>query len=212
MRLLRTGDRARPISDAGHARDKALALVRCRCMLRCFDILYLLLRYQPGPGTWDTPAEKVPAVQLWWNHLVRPPLHPTPCSSAVVAWALTAVGTPGSDGWALWGAGVGGPTGDIVAVALAGRFLLAENYPAAGCRQGLPGSLLPSPDCCPAGCPNGTLGNLPLPLLPRLEEKAKPTMTSHPGLSPGCPFSLPPWQPACRIPGEGRAQPGEALP
>uniref|UniRef100_A0A663F5B7 Cationic amino acid transporter C-terminal domain-containing protein n=1 Tax=Aquila chrysaetos chrysaetos TaxID=223781 RepID=A0A663F5B7_AQUCH len=59
----------------------------------------------------------------------------------------------------------------------------------AGCvlllRQGLPGSLLPSPDCRPAGCPNGTLGNLPLPLPPRLEGKAKPTMTSHPGLSPG---------------------------
>ncbi|XP_074912463.1 cationic amino acid transporter 2-like isoform X2 [Buteo buteo] len=53
----------------------------------------LLLRYQPGPSTRDTPAGKVPAVQLWWNHLVRPPLHPTPCSSAVVAWALTAVGS-----------------------------------------------------------------------------------------------------------------------
>ncbi|XP_069629311.1 cationic amino acid transporter 2 isoform X1 [Haliaeetus albicilla] len=51
----------------------------------------LLLRYQPGPSTQDTPAGKVLAVQVWWNHLVRPPLHPTPCSSAVVAWALTAV-------------------------------------------------------------------------------------------------------------------------
>ncbi|KAM9603796.1 cationic amino acid transporter 2-like isoform 4-T4 [Morphnus guianensis] len=51
----------------------------------------LLLRYQPGPSTRDTSVGKVPAVQLWWNHLVRPPLHPTPCSSAVVAWALTAV-------------------------------------------------------------------------------------------------------------------------
>ena len=106
----------------------------------------------------------------------------------------------------------GGPTGDISAVAWADRFLLAENQPAAGCRQGLPGSLLPSPDCRMAGCPNGTLGNLPRPPLPRLERKAKPTMTSHPALSPGCPLSLPPWEPGCCTPGEGRAQPGEALP
>uniref|UniRef100_A0A8D0F2I2 Cationic amino acid transporter C-terminal domain-containing protein n=1 Tax=Strix occidentalis caurina TaxID=311401 RepID=A0A8D0F2I2_STROC len=81
----------------------------------------------------------------------------------------------------------------------------------AGCvlllRQGLPGSLLPSPDCRIAGCPSGTLGNLPLPPLPRLERKAKPTMTSHPVLSPGSPLSLPPWQPGHCTPGEGRAQP-----
>ncbi|XP_075367121.1 cationic amino acid transporter 2-like [Mycteria americana] len=51
----------------------------------------LLLRYQPEPSTQDTPAGKVPAVQLWWDDLLRLPPHPTPCSSAVVAWALTAV-------------------------------------------------------------------------------------------------------------------------
>ncbi|NXM43286.1 CTR2 protein, partial [Gymnorhina tibicen] len=71
--------RAHPASDVGHAQDKALAWVRCRC------------RYRPEPSTWDTPAGKVPAVQLWWDHLVRPPPHPTPRSSAVVVWALTAV-------------------------------------------------------------------------------------------------------------------------
>ncbi|KAM6196364.1 cationic amino acid transporter 2-like [Sarcoramphus papa] len=51
----------------------------------------LLLRYQPGASAQDTPAGKVLAVQLWWDHLVRPPLHPTSCSSTAVAWALTAV-------------------------------------------------------------------------------------------------------------------------
>ncbi|XP_040460802.1 cationic amino acid transporter 2-like isoform X1 [Falco naumanni] len=50
----------------------------------------LLLRYRPGPSTQDTPVGKVPTVQLWWDHLVRPPVNPTPHSSAVVAWALTA--------------------------------------------------------------------------------------------------------------------------
>ncbi|NXV43445.1 CTR2 protein, partial [Uria aalge] len=64
----------------------------------------LLLRYQPEPSAQDTPVRKVPAVQLWWDHLVQPPLHPTPHSSTTVAWALTAVGMPGSDGWALRGA------------------------------------------------------------------------------------------------------------
>uniref|UniRef100_A0A8D0EY40 Cationic amino acid transporter C-terminal domain-containing protein n=1 Tax=Strix occidentalis caurina TaxID=311401 RepID=A0A8D0EY40_STROC len=44
-------------------------------------------------------------------------------------------------------------------------------------------------------------------LLLRLERKAKPTMTSHPVLSPGSPLSLPPWQPGHCTPGEGRAQP-----
>ncbi|XP_054073573.1 cationic amino acid transporter 2-like [Rissa tridactyla] len=51
----------------------------------------LLLRYQPEPSAQDTPVGKVPAVQLWWDHLVQPPLHPTPRSSTTVAWALTAV-------------------------------------------------------------------------------------------------------------------------
>ncbi|NXR03694.1 CTR2 protein, partial [Sagittarius serpentarius] len=83
--------RAHPTSDVGHARHKALALVHCRCSLTRFDILYLLFRYRPGPGTQDTPVGKIPAVQLWWNHLVRPPPRPTPRSFAVVAWALTAV-------------------------------------------------------------------------------------------------------------------------
>ncbi|KFQ98569.1 Low affinity cationic amino acid transporter 2, partial [Nipponia nippon] len=69
--------RAHPASDVGYAWDKALALVRCR--------------YRPGPSAQDTPVGKVPVVQLWWDHLVWPPLHPTPHSSAVVAWALTAV-------------------------------------------------------------------------------------------------------------------------
>uniref|UniRef100_A0A8C4UUG9 Cationic amino acid transporter C-terminal domain-containing protein n=1 Tax=Falco tinnunculus TaxID=100819 RepID=A0A8C4UUG9_FALTI len=50
----------------------------------------LLLRYRPGPSTQDTPVGKVPTVQLWWDHLVRPPLNPTPHSFAAVAWALTA--------------------------------------------------------------------------------------------------------------------------
>ncbi|NWV91007.1 CTR2 protein, partial [Machaerirhynchus nigripectus] len=69
--------RAHPASDVGHAWDKALAWVHCR--------------YRPEPSTWDTPAGKVPAVRLWWDHLVQPPPHPTPHSSAVVVWALTAV-------------------------------------------------------------------------------------------------------------------------
>ncbi|NWH46038.1 CTR2 protein, partial [Fregata magnificens] len=62
-----------------------------RCMLTCFDVQYLLLRYRPEPSDQDTPAGKVPAVQLWWDHLIRPPPRPTPCSSAVAAWALTAI-------------------------------------------------------------------------------------------------------------------------
>ncbi|NXP37345.1 CTR2 protein, partial [Leiothrix lutea] len=69
--------RAHPASDVGHAWGKALAWVHCR--------------YRPEPGPWDTPAGKVPAVQLWWHQLVQPPPHPTPGSSAVVVWALTAV-------------------------------------------------------------------------------------------------------------------------
>ncbi|NXF83455.1 CTR2 protein, partial [Sclerurus mexicanus] len=68
--------RAHPASDAGHAWEKALAWVHL---------------YQPGPSAWDTPVRKVPAVQLWWDHLVRPPLYPTPHSSCTVAWALAAV-------------------------------------------------------------------------------------------------------------------------
>ncbi|NXB63442.1 CTR2 protein, partial [Struthidea cinerea] len=71
--------RAHSASDVGHARAKALAWVHCR--------------YRPEPSTWDTPAGKVPAGQLWWDHLVRPPPHPTPRSSAVVVGALTAVAT-----------------------------------------------------------------------------------------------------------------------
>ncbi|KFQ88070.1 Low affinity cationic amino acid transporter 2, partial [Phoenicopterus ruber ruber] len=54
--------RAHPNSDVGHAQDKALALAHCR--------------YRPGPSSQDTPAGKIPAVQLWWDHLVRPPPHP----------------------------------------------------------------------------------------------------------------------------------------
>ncbi|NXJ87602.1 CTR2 protein, partial [Corythaixoides concolor] len=65
----------------------ALALVHCVCL----DIPHLLLRYCPEPSAQDTVAGKVPAVQLWWDHLIQPPLHPTSHSSAVVAWALTAV-------------------------------------------------------------------------------------------------------------------------
>ncbi|KAM6116305.1 LOW QUALITY PROTEIN: cationic amino acid transporter 2-like [Pterocles gutturalis] len=51
----------------------------------------LLLRYRSGPSPQDTPAGKVPAVQPWWDHFLHPPPHPTPCSSAVVAWALMAI-------------------------------------------------------------------------------------------------------------------------
>ncbi|NXQ11014.1 CTR2 protein, partial [Peucedramus taeniatus] len=69
--------RAHPASDVGHAWDKAVAWVPCR--------------YRPEPSPGDTAVGKVPAVQPWWNHLVRPPPRPTPCSSAVVLWALTAV-------------------------------------------------------------------------------------------------------------------------
>ncbi|NXL04777.1 CTR2 protein, partial [Mesembrinibis cayennensis] len=83
--------RAHPTSDVGPAQDEALALVHCRCTHTCLDTQYLLLRYRPGPSAQDTPVGKVPAVQLWWDHLIRLPLHPTPRSSAVVAWALTAV-------------------------------------------------------------------------------------------------------------------------
>ncbi|NXN44860.1 CTR2 protein, partial [Rhinoptilus africanus] len=57
----------------------------------CLNIQYLLLRYRPEPRAQDTPVGKVPAVQLWWDHLIQPPLHPTPRSSTTVAWALTAV-------------------------------------------------------------------------------------------------------------------------
>ncbi|NWS67302.1 CTR2 protein, partial [Crotophaga sulcirostris] len=53
----------------------------------------LLLRYRPGPNNQDTAVDKVLAMQLWWDHLVRPPPHPTSRSSAVVAWALAAVAT-----------------------------------------------------------------------------------------------------------------------
>ncbi|KFW12445.1 Low affinity cationic amino acid transporter 2, partial [Eurypyga helias] len=72
----------------------------CVLLLRCCpwraagahpDIQNLLRRYQPGPHTQDPPAGKVLAVQLCWDRLVQPPPHPTPRSSAAVAWALTAV-------------------------------------------------------------------------------------------------------------------------
>ncbi|NXF29326.1 CTR2 protein, partial [Nyctibius bracteatus] len=82
---------AHPASGVGHAWGKALALGHCRCTLTCLDAQYLLFRYRPEPSAWDTPAGKVPAAQLWWDNLIRPPLHPTSRSSAVVAWALTAV-------------------------------------------------------------------------------------------------------------------------
>ncbi|NWI32353.1 CTR2 protein, partial [Sula dactylatra] len=62
-----------------------------RCMLMCLDVQYLLLRYRPEPSAQDTPVVKVPAVQLWWDDLIHLPPRPTPCSSAVVAWALTAI-------------------------------------------------------------------------------------------------------------------------
>ncbi|NXJ35181.1 CTR2 protein, partial [Ciconia maguari] len=84
-------DGAHPASGVGHARGKALALVHCRCTLTRLDVQYLLLRYRPEPSAQDAPAGKVPAVQLWWDDLLRLPPHPTPCSSAVVAWALTAI-------------------------------------------------------------------------------------------------------------------------
>ncbi|NXS56062.1 CTR2 protein, partial [Brachypteracias leptosomus] len=61
------------------------------CTPPCLDTQYLLLRYRPDASAQDTPGGKVPALQLWWDHLVRPPPHPTLCSSAVVSWALTAV-------------------------------------------------------------------------------------------------------------------------
>ncbi|XP_030359433.1 cationic amino acid transporter 2-like [Strigops habroptila] len=51
----------------------------------------LLLRYRPAPSAQHPPAGKVLAVQLWWDHLVHPPSHPTPRSSSAVACALTAV-------------------------------------------------------------------------------------------------------------------------
>nr|XP_009940950.1 PREDICTED: low affinity cationic amino acid transporter 2-like [Opisthocomus hoazin] len=51
----------------------------------------LLLRYQPEPSPQDAPVGKVLAVRLWWDHLIQPSPHPTPRTSAVVAWALTAV-------------------------------------------------------------------------------------------------------------------------
>ncbi|NXR90071.1 CTR2 protein, partial [Hypocryptadius cinnamomeus] len=71
--------RAHPASDVGRAWDKAGA-----------GLCALTSSYRPEPSPRDTPVGKVPAVQLWWNHLVQPPLHPTPRSSAVVVWALTA--------------------------------------------------------------------------------------------------------------------------
>ncbi|NWI05681.1 CTR2 protein, partial [Tichodroma muraria] len=91
--LLLTGDRAHPASAVGHALDRALAWVHCRCRFMCIGIQCLLLRYRPEPSSWDHPVGKVPAVQLWWDHLVQPPPHPTPHSSALVLWALTAVAT-----------------------------------------------------------------------------------------------------------------------
>ncbi|NWI87059.1 CTR2 protein, partial [Pitta sordida] len=69
--------RAHPASHGGHPWGEAVAWVHCR--------------YQPGPSAWDAPAGKVPAVQLSWDHLVWPPLHPTPHSSSAVAWALAVV-------------------------------------------------------------------------------------------------------------------------
>ncbi|NXD26022.1 CTR2 protein, partial [Spelaeornis formosus] len=84
-------DRAHPAPGVGHAWDKALGWVHCRCRFTSIDPQCLLLRYRPEPSLWDSRAGKVPAVQLWWDHLVRPPPHPTPRSSAVVVWALAAV-------------------------------------------------------------------------------------------------------------------------
>jgi len=75
-----------------------VALVHCRYTLMCLDIQYLLPRYQPEPSPQDAPVGKVLAVRLWWDHLIQPSPHPTPRTSAVVAWALTAIGMPGSDG------------------------------------------------------------------------------------------------------------------
>ncbi|NXV02013.1 CTR2 protein, partial [Cettia cetti] len=83
--------RAHPACDVSHAWDKALAWVHCRCRFMCLGTQRLLPRYRPEPGPRDTPAGKAPAVQLWWDHLIQPPPHPTPRSSAVVVWALTAV-------------------------------------------------------------------------------------------------------------------------
>ncbi|NWU03967.1 CTR2 protein, partial [Urocynchramus pylzowi] len=73
-----------PSFDVGPAWDKAGAGA-------CALTSSVCSRYRPEPSPRDTPAGKVPAVQLWWNHLVQPPPHPTPRSSAVVLWALTAV-------------------------------------------------------------------------------------------------------------------------
>ncbi|NWH67719.1 CTR2 protein, partial [Geococcyx californianus] len=66
-------------------------LLRLWCTLTHLDVQHLLLRYRPGHSAQDTPVGKVLAIQLCWDHLVRPPPHPTPCSSAVVAGALAAV-------------------------------------------------------------------------------------------------------------------------
>ncbi|NWS39682.1 CTR2 protein, partial [Probosciger aterrimus] len=73
--------RAHPTSDVGYGSD----------VVRDIQHPTLLLRYRPAPSAQHPPAGKVPAVQLWWDHLVHPPSHPTPRSSSAVAWALTAI-------------------------------------------------------------------------------------------------------------------------
>ncbi|XP_041869886.1 cationic amino acid transporter 2-like isoform X1 [Corvus kubaryi] len=152
----------------------------------------LLLRYQPEPSTWDTPVGKVPAVQLWWDHLVRPPPHPTPRSSAVVVWALTAVGVSGNDGWAPWGAGVGGPMGGIPTVARAGRFLPSGNPPAAdaGAAWLLP-ALTPLPR---SWLPQEDLRKPPTPSASQTGEKSETHHEKPPSCVPWL-FFVPPWQP-----------------
>ncbi|XP_054245339.1 cationic amino acid transporter 2-like [Indicator indicator] len=51
----------------------------------------VLLRYRPAASIRGTAAGKVSAMQLWWDLLIHPPPCPTPRSSALVGWALTAV-------------------------------------------------------------------------------------------------------------------------